>query len=78
MKLRAWRAQRVLTAEQLAQRAGISVATIYAIERGRELPRPKTAQKLAQALNVDPIEIDEVKEYADKQAGGTTKDAPAG
>ena len=77
MKLRAWRAQRVLTAQQLAERAGVSAATIYAIERGRELPRPRTAQKLAAALAVDPMDIDEVRAYAERQAG-SNEDAPAG
>jgi DNA-binding XRE family transcriptional regulator len=74
MKLRAWRAQRVLSQKKLADRAGLSVFTIVAIENGKQLPRPETAQKLAEALGVNPLEIDEIRAAMERVAEGPKKD----
>ena len=46
----------------------MAVSTTRAVEAGREVPNLKTARKLAQALGVDPIEIDEAKQAAERAA----------
>ena len=46
-----------LTQEELAERAGVSPATIVRIERNQAEPHISTMRKLAQALNVDPTEL---------------------
>jgi transcriptional regulator with XRE-family HTH domain len=74
MKLRAWRAQKVLTQKDVAGLAGVSVSTVTAIERGKELPSAQTARKLASALGVEPLEIDEVKEAMARTLEGPKKD----
>jgi transcriptional regulator with XRE-family HTH domain len=53
-RLRAWRLRRVLTQVQLAERTGVSVATIRRIEAGSPPPRPTTIQRLAVGLGVSP------------------------
>lgn len=50
--LRDWRTLRDLTIMQLAVQAGVSVATVQALEHGRTRPSIETAEKLASALNV--------------------------
>ena len=50
--LRVYRAARGLSQEQLAQRAGVSVATLGRLERGTHRPREATVRVLASALGV--------------------------
>jgi len=66
MKLREWRIQKVMTQKELAQRAGVAEVTVAAIERGHQLPSPRTSRRLAEALGIEPTEIDEVKEYIER------------
>ena len=66
MKLKEWRIQRVLTQKELALKAGVAEITVAAIERGVQLPTPKTGRKLADALGIGVTEIDEVREYAER------------
>ena len=66
MKLRELRITNVMTQKDLAERAGVAAITIAAIERGVQLPSPKTSRKLAEALGIEPTEIDEVKEAIDR------------
>lgn len=47
----AWE-QKGISKKALAKRAGISYATLYALEIGRRSPTLKVLQKLAKALNV--------------------------
>lgn len=61
MTLRELRLRRFMTLKDLAERAGVGVSTITAIESGRELPAMRTARKLADALEVEPGEIDEAR-----------------
>ena len=61
MKLRELRIQRALTQKALAEQAGIAAVTVAAIERGLQLPTLSTGRKLADALNVEPTEIEEVQ-----------------
>jgi transcriptional regulator with XRE-family HTH domain len=52
-RLRAWRQRALLTQEQLADRAGISVRTIASLEAGRvQHPRSDTLRRLADALGL--------------------------
>lgn len=44
-----------LTQAQLAEKAGIDRALITRYETGKALPRPKTIERLAAALNVSPL-----------------------
>ena len=62
MKLRELRTQKLLTQQDLANLAGVSVTTIQSMEQGRHLPLFRTARRIAEALAVEPLEIDEVAE----------------
>ncbi len=56
-KIRQLRDARALTQEELAVKAGITVAALSRIERNSAEPRPTTRRKLAEALEVDPAEL---------------------
>ncbi len=56
-KLKEIRTRRFLTQEELAERAGVSPATIVRVERNQAEPHISTMRKLAQALSVDPTEL---------------------
>lgn len=60
MNLRELRTERALTIRELAEAAGVHFKTVSAIERGVELPSLRTGRKLAEALKVQPMEIEEV------------------
>ena len=50
LRLRAWRAYRALTQQELADRAGVSRRTVVALEAGSQRPHPATVRALAAAL----------------------------
>ena len=56
-KLKEARTRRLLTQEELAEKAGISAATVVNIERNNQEPHFRTIRKLAKALDVDPTEL---------------------
>jgi transcriptional regulator with XRE-family HTH domain len=56
-KLREARTKRLLTQEELAEKAGVSAATIVNAERNNQEPHFRTIRKLAQALGVEPTEL---------------------
>jgi transcriptional regulator with XRE-family HTH domain len=56
-KLKATRTRRLLTQDELAQRAGVSQSTIANIERDNAEPQFRTIRKLAKALDIDPTEL---------------------
>jgi len=56
-KLKAARTRRLLTQEELAEKAGVSSATVVNIERNNQEPHFRTIRKLAKALNVDPTKL---------------------
>ncbi len=59
--LREVRIRRFLSLRELAKRASVAQRTIVEAEAGRQVPRPATMRKLAEALEVDPIEVDEFR-----------------
>ena len=56
-RLKKQRTRRALTQAQLAERAGVTTATVARIERDEIEPRMTTLGKLAQGLKVDPAEL---------------------
>ncbi len=56
-KLREARVRRLLTQEELAEKAGVSPSTIVNIERDQTMPHFRTIRKLAHALDVDPTSL---------------------
>ena len=56
-KLRELRRRRVLTLEELAQKAGVGRNTVWRLEHGMMGAQPRTIRKLAKALDVEPEEL---------------------
>ena len=56
-RLRELRRRRVLTLEELAEKAGVGRNTIWRLEHGVMGAQPRTIRKLAKALNVQPEEL---------------------
>ncbi len=52
--LRELRRRRVLTMEELAEKAGVGRNTIWRLEHGVMGAQPRTIRKLAKALDVEP------------------------
>ena len=51
------RKQKGLSQRALAQEAGVAPATVYELEAGRREPNPSTLRKLADALEVEVMEL---------------------
>ena len=62
MKLVEARRSRLLSLRELAARAGVTTKTINDIELGRSAPALATIRKLSEALEIDPMEVDEFRE----------------
>jgi transcriptional regulator with XRE-family HTH domain len=56
-KLRELRRRRVLTLEELAEKAGVGRNTVWRLEHGLMGAQPRTIRKLAKALDVEPEEL---------------------
>ena len=56
-ELRALRQGRFLTQGELAERSGLTVATISRLENGRRRPHLSTVRRLAEALGVRPEKL---------------------
>jgi transcriptional regulator with XRE-family HTH domain len=56
-KLKEIRTKRLLTQEELAEKAGVSAATVVNVERNNQEPHFRTIRKLAKALDIDPTEL---------------------
>jgi transcriptional regulator with XRE-family HTH domain len=56
-RLRELRRRRVLTLEELAEKADVGRNTIWRLEHGVMGAQPRTIRKLAKALNVEPEEL---------------------
>jgi transcriptional regulator with XRE-family HTH domain len=63
--LREWRIRRLLSMRELAERANVAQRTLVEAELGRQVPHPKTMRKLAEALDVDPMDVDEFRTAID-------------
>ncbi len=59
--LREVRIRKLLSRRALADRSGISVRTIAAVENGETTPQLRTARQLAEALDVVPKSVDELR-----------------
>ncbi len=57
VKLKELRRRRVLTLEELAEKADIGRNTIWRLEHGVMGAQPRTIRKLAKALGVEPEEL---------------------
>ncbi len=56
-RLKEVRTRRLLTQEELAEKAGVSAATIVNVERNNQEPHFRTIRKLAKALGVEPEDL---------------------
>ncbi len=56
-QLKNLRTLRALTQAEVAERAGVTTATVARVERNEIEPRMTTLRKLAAALEVDPAEL---------------------
>jgi transcriptional regulator with XRE-family HTH domain len=56
-KVREIRTRRLLTQEELAEKAEVSPSTVANIETDNREPHFRTIRKLAKALNIDPTEL---------------------
>lgn len=61
-KLRKLRQRRVLSMRELEKVSGISYNTIWRLETDKTEAHPKTIRRLAEALEVDPVELVEEQE----------------
>lgn len=52
--LKQLREERMLTQQDLASKAGLTVATLSRLENRKARPRPRTIRTLAEALGIDP------------------------
>jgi transcriptional regulator with XRE-family HTH domain len=59
--LRHVRAERLLSIRELARQASVAPSTLYLIEAGRTMPRPRVVRCLAAVLGVEPNEVDEFR-----------------
>ena len=59
--LRELRIRRLFSLRALAKRAEVAQRTIVEAEAGRRVPQLGTMRKIAAALEVDPLEVDEFR-----------------
>ena len=67
--LRELRIRKLLSQKDLANRSGISVRTIINIESGARPPRLVTMRRVAEALGVEWVEIDEFRATVNELRG---------
>ena len=56
-RLADWRRRRALAVRDLSARSGVGTSTINRLELGRQLARPSTVRKLAEALDIVPADL---------------------
>jgi transcriptional regulator with XRE-family HTH domain len=71
-RLRSERDRRMLTQEELGEKAGLAPYTISRIEAGHTEPRYSTVKKLARALDIDPLELWREEETEPPKAAAPT------
>jgi len=69
IRLRDVRTRKFLTQDELAERTGLTKATISRLENGLQDARIPTVRRLAAALDVEPAELLAVDEPADAATG---------
>ncbi len=57
-RLKKVRLKENMTQQELAAATGLTQGTLSRLENGRRRPRPKTLRRLAEALGVEPEELD--------------------
>jgi DNA-binding XRE family transcriptional regulator len=57
----------MLSQRDLARAAGVTQKTIIDVELGRLEPRLQTMRKLAAALKVEPLEVDEFRQAIEEK-----------
>ncbi len=67
------RVARLLTIRALAQHAGVAPSTVYLTEAGRSKPHLSVMRRLAEALGVEPHEIDEFRRAIAAAAQGPSR-----
>ena len=72
------RRRRVLSQRELARRAGVVQRTIVEAEAGRQVPRPATMRKLAEALGVEVADVDEFRAAIEDAVAAKAAPKPAG
>jgi transcriptional regulator with XRE-family HTH domain len=72
--LREVRAARLLSMRELAALAQVAPSTIYLIEKGRTVPRLSMVRRLAAALEVDPLTVDEFRRAIEQASQSPTPD----
>jgi transcriptional regulator with XRE-family HTH domain len=73
--LREWRAERLLSVDALAAKAGVSNKTIVQLEYGRQLPTFRTIRRISDALGVPPSEVTEFSQAIAQRSRKTTATA---
>jgi DNA-binding XRE family transcriptional regulator len=68
MKLEVIRRRRFLSRDELARMASVSPTTIMHIEQGKVAPKLRRARRIAVALGISPIEVDEFRALLEDQA----------
>jgi transcriptional regulator with XRE-family HTH domain len=59
--LRELRIRNVYSVRGLAKAAGVAFSTVHLVESGKATPHAATMRKIAAALGVEPMEIDEFR-----------------
>jgi transcriptional regulator with XRE-family HTH domain len=72
--LREVRADRLLSMRELAALAQVALSRIYFIEKGRTVPRLSIVRRLAAALQVDPLTVDEFRQAIEQLSQSPTPD----
>jgi transcriptional regulator with XRE-family HTH domain len=62
MRLAMARRRKFWSIRELARRAGVTPRTLNTIELGQTTPSLRTIQKLSEALEMDPMDIDEFRD----------------
>jgi transcriptional regulator with XRE-family HTH domain len=63
--LRAWRQRKAWSADDLAEKAGVSNKTISDIELGKVRPKFRTIRRICAALDVEPSDVEEFTRTTD-------------
>lgn len=71
MRLRELRVRKLYSIRGLAKAAGVTGKTVRTTEAGQSIPSLSTIRKLSNALEVDPMDVDEFREAMDRAMGTT-------